>query len=74
MPTLEEKRDAFEAYQKSNLTDRQLTICCDSIDEMLETMTALGERGYILSGYHQLSSSLRHMQYWRNIEKKQSGQ
>lgn len=68
MSNLEEKKDAFEAYQKSNMTDRQLKVCADSVNDMIDTMIALGERGYLLSGYHQLSSSLQHMQYWRRLE------
>lgn len=60
-----DKREAFEAYQKSNITDEQLLLLVKSVSDMLETMEAMGESGYYINGYHMMLSSLMQMQYWR---------
>lgn len=62
MSNLEQKTLAFEAYQKSNVTDEQIALLRKSVDDLLDTMRALGERGYHMSGYYLLSDSLRHME------------
>ena len=70
MATLEEKTIAFECYQKSHLTDQQLSMLRKSVDDLLDTMRAMGESGYHIHGYFLLSDSLRHMENARKMDRK----
>lgn len=62
MASFEEKKAAFNAYQNSGITDEQLCILRASVDDLVETLRAIGESGYHLHGYFHLADSLRHIQ------------
>lgn len=58
MFSYEEKKDAFDAYNNSRMTDKQLKICADSMKDLLDTMRAMNLSGPPMVGFYLMQSSI----------------
>jgi len=69
----EAKQEAFAAYQsKGGISDQQLALLLASVEDLLDTMFAIGEHGYHMHGYFHLADSLRSISTARARDRKET--
>jgi hypothetical protein len=64
----EELTEAFDAYNKNMMTDRQVEICHDAILQLNHTLFAMREKGQHLQGYLMTEHSLERIRQLRGLK------
>jgi len=63
----DQKKAAFEAWNKGKCSDEELALCIKSLGDAIETMHALKAGSIIISGMHLLSHSMENAMYSRKL-------
>lgn len=67
--SMNDRSEAFEAWNRCALTDKKLDTVIDSLDSTIETLMCIGGGGLLIGSIYQLHSSATWMKEQRKKDK-----